>query len=173
MTVNEELREIAIKRFLDEYEERARRNINDNLKKAAMAMVIIYGIVFAVIALKYYFSGRFEEGAESFGIGMMVSLAFLLPACLLVWIMLRVRASRDRDRTEEELRKTTYSIEGDSLIKRVKGDGRRTKGYKIEQISNVSKDGHIVTFDYGNAEVELLDFYEPSLFDSLKDGTRE
>ena len=168
MTVNEQLKEAAIKEYIEEIEARDNRNINYNVKLAAFIMGFIYLIVFAVIAFWDYFSGHFADGVETFGIGMAVAIAFLLPACLFTWLLLRKRASTERAGVEEELRKTSYAIEDDSLVRKVEGDGRRTKRYKLDQIRYVSKDGFTVTFEYGNEEVELLDFYEPSLFDSLK-----
>ncbi len=167
MTINEELREKAIKEYLEETEKRVSRGINYSVNQAVLVMAVIYGIVFAAIAFKDYFAGRYVDGVEVFGIGMAVSLLFLFPACLFTWAVLRKRASKDLARTEEELRKTVYTIEDDSLVRKVDGDGRRTKRYKLEQIGRVIKDGFIVTFMYGSEEVEFLDFYEPSLFDSL------
>ena len=81
--------------------------------------------------------------------------------------MLRKRAARDRAAREEELRKTFYTVDDDSLIRWVEGDGRKTKKYHRDKIESISKYGFVVTFDYGNEEVELLDFYEPPIFDIL------
>jgi len=168
MTVNEDLRDIAIKEYLKKSEERENKYINYNVKLAAFIMAVIYFIVFAVIAFRSYFSGRFADGVEIFGMGVAVSLVFLLPACLLTWVLLKKRASKERDGTEEELRKTFFTIEDGSLVKRIEGDGRRTKRYDLERIRNVSRNGFTVTFEYEETEVELLDFYEPSLLDSIK-----
>lgn len=170
MTVNEKLKESAIKEYIERIEERDKKYINYNVKLAVLIMGLIYFAVFAAIALRNYFSGHFEDGVEIFGIGMAVAIAFLLPACLFTWALLRKKASTERNRTEEELRKTSYAIEDDSLVRKIEGDGRRTKRYKLEQIRCVSKDGFTVTFEYGNEEVELLDFYEPPLFDSIIAG---
>ena len=167
MTVNEELKDKAIKEYIEECKRKTYKSVNDNVKKASLGTAALYVIIFALLAYKDYFRGRFEDGVETFGIGIIVSLIFVLPSCLFTWIMLRRRAARDILNTEEELRKTTYVIEDDSLVKRVEGDGRRTKRYKLDQITNASKDGYIVTFEYGNAEVELLDFYDPPLFERL------
>ena len=170
MNINEELKETAIKEYLEVKEKLINKYINDNVKLAVLVMASIYGIVFAALAFKEYFSGRYVDGVEIFGLGMAVSLVFLFPACLLTWIILRKRASKDLAGTEEELRKTSFTIEDDSLVRKVDGDGRRTKRYRLDQIGRVIKDGFVVTFQYGNEEVELLDFYEPSLFDRLKNG---
>ena len=168
MTVNEELKDIAITEYLEDKEKKAIKYINDNVRLAALIMAAIYLIVFAVLAFKFYFSGRFEDGMEIFSMGKAVSLVFLLPACLITWIVMRKRSSLDKKAAEEELRKTSYAIEGDCLVRSVEGDGRRTKSYDLGRIRNVSKEGFLVTFEYGSEEAEFLDFYEPSLYDSLK-----
>ena len=80
MTVNEDLRDIAIKEYLKKSEERENKYINYNVKLAAFIMAAIYFIVFAVIAFRSYFSGRFADGVEIFGMGVAVSLVFLLLA---------------------------------------------------------------------------------------------
>lgn len=172
MTVNEELKETAIKEYLEENEKRLNKSINSGVKMAVLIMAAIYGLVFAALAFKYYFAGRYEDGLETFGIGMAVSLIFLLPSCLFVWIVLRKRTSKDRARMEEDLRRVSCTIEDGNLVRMIEGDGRRTKRYKLGQVSNVAKEGHVVTFDYGSMGVELLDFYEPSLYDILKKGSR-
>lgn len=167
MTVNEELKEIAIKQYLDEKEMWVLRDINRGIKLAVVMMGLIYGVIFAVLAIRSYLQGSMKDGMEIFGMGMVVSALFLFPSCLFVWIMLRKRAARDRAAREEELRKTFYTVDDDSLIRWVEGDGRKTKKYHRDKIESISKYGFVVTFDYGNEEVELLDFYEPPIFDIL------
>lgn len=167
MTVNEELKNIAIEEFIKEKNEKARRIINRSMKIAVLILGLIYIVVFEAIAVREYLSGHAEDGVEIFVMGIIGSAAMLLPSCLLIWLILKRRTARESAAAEEELQKISCAIEDGRLVRYIAGDGRRTKGYKLEKISNVSKDGYIVSFDYGNTGVELLDYYEPSLYDSL------
>lgn len=169
MTVNEELRDIAIEEYLKEKKQKIERNINRSMKLTLLILAAVFGVVFELLAFKDIYLGRPEDGLEIFAIGIVETALLLLPSCLLVWLILKKRASAEIAAAEEELRKVSYAIEDGSLVRRVAGDGRRTKRYRLEKIRNVSKEGFTVTFDYGNTEVELLECYEPSLFDSLQE----
>ena len=49
------------------------------------------------------------------------------------------------------------------------GDKRKTKKYDLKKIYYPDKEGDIGTFEYKNETIEFIDFYEPSLYETLKE----
>ena len=140
------------------------------MKKAIVILAVIFGVVFSLQAYRYLFVGRFSDATMTFGIGVIISSLLLLIASGIVWFALRKAASKGTRMNEDILRRTVCMIEDDDLIKKVVGGGGgRPRRFRLEKISNLSKEDNVVAFEYENQEIELLDYYEPSLFESLKE----
>ena len=73
-----------------------------------------------------------------------------------------------KDSLRKDFERTTYRIEDGYLIREYEGDMRKTRKYELKKISYPDKEGNIVTFEYKNETVEYIDFYEPSLYETLK-----
>lgn len=170
MTINKELREEVIKEYVAKKDSEHSKTINDNMKKAIVILALIFGAAFSIEAYLYVFVGRFSDATMTFGIGLIISSLLLLIASGIVWFALRKAASKGTRMNEDILRRTVCMIEDGNLIKKVVGGGGgRPRSFKLEKIRNLAKEDNVVSFEYENQEIELLDYYEPSLFERLKE----
>ena len=68
----------------------------------------------------------------------------------------------------KDMSRTTYRIEDGYLVREYRGDKRKTKKYNLSKIYYPDKEGDVVSFEYKRKTVELIDFYEPSMYETLK-----
>lgn len=172
MTVNQELRDEAIKEYMAERVEESSKVINDNMKKVIVILLIIFGAVFLLMAYKEVFVGRFADGMMTLGIGLALSVSLVLFASAIVWLVLRKTASNDAKMNEDQLRRIVCTIEDGKLKRKIVGAGRPMI-FHLDKIKGLSKEGYVVKFEYKNRDIELLDYYEPSLYESLKEFIKE
>ena len=144
MTINQELRDEAIKEYMAERVEESSKVINGNMKKVIVILIIIFGAVFLFMAYKEVFVGRFADGMMILGIGLALSVSLVLFG----------------------------TIEDGKLKRKIVGAGRPMI-FHLDKIKGLSKEGYVVKFEYKNRDIELLDYYEPSLYESLKESIKE
>ncbi len=168
-----DLEQDEIRKAIDEYMETryidhqtASRNWNRRIYGIAIG---VFAGLFAFPAMILVMSGRIEDGVIIFSFMTIIMLAVIGMTALIVWIASR-RVKQDRERlVREDLEKMRYRIEDGFLLRERIGDKRRNRRFDLSKIFYVEKEGYVVSFDYKNETIELLDFYYPPLYDSLKE----
>lgn len=171
--INEELKSRAIAEYIEKTSasrDRAQKRVIAKAYKiiiAIMLAAILGGLLVPVMIMSY--SGHSKEGD---GIVLVFTLAVLFTTAVMTFILVSFSVSKNKknmiaDMTKD-LNRTTYRIEDGYLIREYEGDKRKTKKYDLSKIYYPDKEGDVVNFEYKRNTVELIDFYEPSMYETLK-----
>ena len=148
--INEKIRSDAIEEYIDKKAFSQTESQKRTFKKAYLFIIIIM----CIIALT------------------VVILSFTMIAVIMSIILVKFSSTNNVKNLKDSLRKdferTTYRIEDGYLIREYEGDKRKTRKYDLKKIYYPDKEGNIGTFEYKNETVEYIDFYEPSLYETLK-----
>lgn len=174
--IDQELRRTVIEEYAEQENKYAVRKDRKALTKACIIVFGLFYLMFFIASLKLYLTGQKEEAL----ITLILAVSFQTVLIILCFIIIRGVASKNVKRMKQELiddlYNTTYHFEDDYLVKIYESDHRKGRRFNIEQIRNVIRDGHIITADFKNETLVILDFYEPPLyeeFESLKIGHSE
>lgn len=171
--INEELRQQAI----DEYA--AMKSIereNQNRKSYVNACLIILAalcVVMLPVVAGLLIQGNISGAKISFAASVIFILAVMLIIVVIILITKNYGKENDDKTLREDLGKITYGIEGGFLVRYYEGDKRRKRKFDLRKIYAVQKDGNIVTFDFKSEVIDLLDFYEPPMYDTLKEISKK
>lgn len=173
ITFDIDLEQDEIQRAIDEYMEtryieREQSVRRWNRRAYTIALGVFFGL-FAVPAGVMMMAGRFEDGLIIFSIITIFVLYGVGLTAFIVWITSRKVRKQEKLRQREDLEKMRYRIEDGFLYRERIGDKRRNRKFDLSKIFYVEKDGYVVSFDYKNETVELLDFYYPPIYDTLKE----
>lgn len=171
--INEELRSRAIAEYIEKTSASRDRAQKRVIAKAYKIIIIIMLVAvlagLLVPAMIMLSTGR---GIELNGFVLVFTLAILFITAVLTVILVNHSASNNMknmiDDMTKDLAMTTYRIEDGYLIREYKGDKRKTKKYDLSKIYYPDKEGDVVSFEYKRHTVELIDFYEPSMYETLK-----
>ena len=114
-------------------------------------------------------------GDNTFAIAFasVFALSFTMIAVIMSIILVKFSSTNNVKNLKDSLRKdferTKYRIEDGYLIREYEGDKRKTRKYDLKKIYYPDKEGDIGTFEYKNETIEFIDFYEPSLYETLKE----
>ena len=176
--IDEELRARAI----DEYVEKTTASRDNSAKRMfSKTYKIIIGIMFAAILvgllIPVMIMSATGQGIVASGFVLVFALAMLIITFVMVVILVSFSVSNNKKNQISDLSKdvsrTTYRIEDGYLIREYEGDKRKTKKYDLNKIYYPDKEGDIGTFEYKNETIEYIDFYEPSLYETLKEIKEE
>ena len=171
MQINEELKE----KLIEEYIKKKSAELKEADKKEYK---ITYGyllggffLFFSILACIHIFKGELHAGIENWG---YMTLAVLLIIILSVPAAKLIKSKDNKkklDTLREYCQKSSYHIdeENNLLVREYEGDKRRTKKYNISKIFGICEEDGIISFDYRVDTIEILDFYEPSLYSTLID----
>lgn len=171
--VNEELRQQAIDEYAAvKYVERE----NENRKSYVNACLIILaalGAVMLPVVVGPIINGNMRGAMTTFAVSMTFIIAVMLVVLVIILITKNYGKEADDKAMREDLEKITYGIEGGFLVRYYEGDKRRRRKFDLRKIYAVQKDGNIVTFDFKSEVIDLLDFYEPPMYDTLKEISKK
>ena len=163
--INEQLREELIAKSIEDEIEDNTKNGLISAKIVFGVLIIGFGVLFSFMALPYFLRGRYHEGVEEWGIAMMVLLPIIVICIIIFAIVWKINKKEIQSDLPEKLRNMSCSIEDGTLV--VKGE-KSKRTYKLNQIRHLSKYDDLMTFDYRGDETEMYDWYEPSLYETLK-----
>ncbi len=168
--INEELRELAVAEYMADYKKMISRN---NRKVLILSLGILTVILAAVTVFipsyKYILEGRYEDGVIEFSIGLIVIILLMVPPALIIWFVYRSNLKHAAKVYENKLRHTIWHISDGCLVNENENDEKAKETYRLEDITNLGKEDHIITFEHKGDEISILDFYDPPLYDTLKD----
>ena len=154
--INEKIRSDAIEEYIDKKAFSQTESQKRTFKKAYLFIIIIMCIIALTVVI----------------LVTVFALSFTMIAVIMSIILVKFSSTNNVKNLKDSLRKdferTTYRIEDGYLIREYEGDKRKTRKYDLKKIYYPDKEGNIVTFEYKNETVEYIDFYEPSLYETLK-----
>ena len=154
MRTNTELKKTIIKKYI---KGSCGTYIKAQAKEVIIELIVLIGCASLLIFEPGGIKGMFSKGgADVIYLVVITALGFVAVTGLNL-----LKLSYD-------LHNTRYMLEKDCLVRIT---GKDTERYKYSGISGLRKEGDVVSFEYGKTGsecIELLDFYEPPLYEELK-----
>ena len=168
--INEDIRSSAIEEYIDKKSFSQTESQKRTFKKAYLFIIIIMCIIALTVVILVTSIG---DNTFAIAFASVFALSFTMIAVIMSIILVKFSSTNNVKNLKNSLRKdierTTYRIADGYLIREYEGDKRKTKKYDLNKIYYPDKEGDIGTFEYKNETIEYIDFYEPSLYETLKE----
>lgn len=155
MRINPELKKPVIKKYI---KENKGTYISLHIKEVIIELIVVIGCA----SLLIFEPANGIQGIVAKSGADVIYLVLITALDVIAVIGLNIL------KMSYDLQNTRYMLEKDCIVRIT---GKDTERYKYREISNLRKDGDVVSFDCGKDGtecIELLDFYQPPLYEELK-----
>ena len=167
--INEDIRSSAIEEYIDKKSFSQTESQKRTFKKAYLFIIIIMCIIALTVVILVTSIG---DNTFAIAFASVFALSFTMIAVIMSIILVKFSSTnnvKNLNSLRKDFERTTYRIADGYLIREYEGDKRKTKKYDLNKIYYPDKEGDIGTFEYKNETIEYIDFYEPSLYETLKE----
>ncbi len=166
--IDQELRSRLIEAYI---EKENTREVRKDKKILSISFYIVFALFYLLLAFSAfmaYKAGYTEDIWRLFAyIFAVQTLVIALIYLLMRWLVHRSEKDASK-RLKQDLENTSYIIEEEFLAKEYESDKRKNRKFYYDSMCNLFQDERILTADYGKETLTILDFYDPPIYEELK-----